>query len=138
MSSMDLPVLTEAPAPKPPSSLVVRYGFMRFIGEFPYDGEVRPGCGAKVVLRTGRGTELAEVLTTTCSNSGFAKSITRDKLHEYIENSGGPDYPFFTDGRIARVAGPDDYQRQSAIESERPQYVSTCKTLIRELDLPMK
>src|SRR3982751_7113009 len=90
MSFIDLPVLPTALAP--PSALVVRYGHMRMMGEFPYDGDTRPGCGAKVVIRTKRGTELAEVVTTTCSNGGCAKSVTRDKLMEYIENSGGNDY----------------------------------------------
>src|SRR5215218_9158135 len=105
MASMDLPVLPSGeipPALKPPSSLVVRYGHLRMIGEFSYDGDTRPGCGAKVVCRTVRGTELAEVLTTTCSNGGCAKSLSRDKMMDYIENSGGNDYPFSTDGRVLR------------------------------------
>ena len=138
MSFIDLPVLQPPPVLKPPSSLVVRYGHMRMMGEFPYDGDTRPGCGAKVVIRTKRGTELAEVVTTTCTNGGCAKSVTRDKLMEYIENSGGDDYPFTTEGRVVRIATPEDHQRQSAVEAQRPDYVATCKTLIRELDLPMK
>jgi len=138
MSFIDLPVL-QAPAPlKPPSSLVVRYGHMRMMGEFPYDGDTRPGCGAKVVIRTKRGTELAEVVTTTCTNGGCAKSVTRDKLMEYIENSGGEDYPFSTEGRVVRIATPEDHQRQAAVEASKGDYVAACKTLIRELDLPMK
>jgi cell fate regulator YaaT (PSP1 superfamily) len=138
MTFIDLPVVQQPPVLKPPSSLVVRYGYLRMIGEFPYDGETRPGCGAKVVIETRRGTEMAEVLTTTCSNGGCAKSITRDKLFEYIDNSGGRDYPFSTDGRVLRIATPQDYAEQSRVEAEKPDYVATCKTLIREMDLPMK
>jgi cell fate regulator YaaT (PSP1 superfamily) len=138
MSFIDLPVLQAPPVLKPPSSLVVRYGHMRMMGEFPYDGDTRPGCGAKVVIRTKRGTELAEVVTTTCTNGGCAKSVTRDKLMEYIENSGGDDYPFSTEGRVVRIATPEDHQRQAALEATRPDYIAACKTLIRELDLPMK
>jgi cell fate regulator YaaT (PSP1 superfamily) len=138
MSFIDLPVLQAPPVLKPPTSLVVRYGNMRMMGEFPYDGDTRPGCGAKVVIRTKRGTELAEVVTTTCSNGGCAKSITRDKLMEYIENSGGNDYPFSTDGRIVRIATVDDQKRHSELEAQKPNYIATCRTLIRELDLPMK
>ena len=52
MSFIDLPVLQAPPVLKPPSSLVVRYGHMRMMGEFPYDGDTRPGCGAKVAIRT--------------------------------------------------------------------------------------
>lgn len=135
---LDLPVLQAPAAPRPPSSLVVRYGYMRMMGEFPYDGDTRPGCGAKVVIRTKRGTELAEVVTTTCANGGCAKSITRDKLTEYIANSGGRDYPFTTEGRALRVALPEDLKRQTEIDAEKPNYIATAKTLIRELELPMK
>src|SRR5438067_31902 len=138
MSFIDLPVLQAPPVLKPPSSLVVRYGHMRMMGEFPYDGDTRPGCGAKVVIRTKRGTELAEVVTTTCTNGGCAKSVTRDKLMEYIENSGGDDYPFTTEGRVVRIASVEDHQRQAAVEATKGDYVAACKTLIRELDLPMK
>ena len=69
---------------------------MKFVGEFPYDGEAKPGCGSKLVARTHRGTELPEMLTTTCSNSGCGKIVTRGRCSSYIENSGGKDYPFHT------------------------------------------
>src|SRR5258705_13716522 len=129
MSFIDLPVLQAPPVLKPPSSLVVRYGHMRMMGEFPYDGDTRPGCGAKVVLRTKRGTELAEVVTTTCSNGGCAKSVPREKMMDYIANSGGSDYPFSTDGRILRIANPQDYPEQARIETQKPDFVATAKTL---------
>jgi len=138
MSSIDLPVIEWPPALVVPRSLVVRYGYLRNMGEFPYDGDVRPGCGAKVVLQTRRGTEMAEVVTTTCSNGGCAKSVTRDKMMDYIKASGGSDYPFYTDGRILRIATPEDYREQSRIEGNKSQYVAAGKTLIAEMQLPMK
>ena len=53
-----------------PDSLVIRYSYQKRMAELPYDGEARPGCGAKVVARTDRGMELCEVVTTTCPNGG--------------------------------------------------------------------
>lgn len=102
-----------------PKSIVVRFGSMKLVGEFPYDGSVKPGCGTKLVVRTHRGTELGEMLTTTCSNSGCSKSVSRQEMRRYIENSGGRDYPFYTDGRVLRVASPEDLDRQSRIEQGR-------------------
>ena len=52
----------------PPSTIVVRYGVMRLVGEFPYGGPAKPGCGSKLVVRTSRGMEVGEMLTTTCTN----------------------------------------------------------------------
>ena len=34
---------------KPPTSMVVRFGAMRLIGEYPYRGDQKPGCGSKIV-----------------------------------------------------------------------------------------
>jgi len=103
---------------KPPTSIVVRFGAMKLVGEFPYRGDAKPGCGSKLVVRTHRGTELAEMLTTTCGNSGCGKSVSRKELLGYIENSGGRDYPFHTDGQVLRVATVEDLNRWSQVQVE--------------------
>jgi len=114
---------------KPPSSIVVKFGSMRLIGEYPYDGEAKPGCGSKIVVRTHRGTELAEMLTTTCPNSGCSKSISRREMLEYVENSGGKDYPFHTNGRVIRVATVEDLNAWSAM---RERFARTELVAVRE------
>lgn len=123
---------------EPPKTIVVRFGHMGMIGEFPYDGDAKPGCGSKLVARTYRGTEVVEMLTTTCSNSGCSKSVSRRELLDYIEHSGGKDYPFHQRGRILRVATIEDLNKQSALESLRRECVKLAKSLIAELQLPMK
>jgi cell fate regulator YaaT (PSP1 superfamily) len=100
---------------KAPSSIVVRFGAMRMIGEFPHAGDSKPGCGSKLVVRTHRGTELGEMLTTTCGNGGCGKSVSRADLLGYIEASGGKDYPFHHDGSVLRVATMDDLARWERI-----------------------
>ena len=138
MSFIDLPVLEPFSATRAPTSLVVRYSRLRLIGEFPFDGDHRPGCGTKVVIRTRRGTELADVLTTSCSSTGCAKSITREKMMAYIAASGGQDFPFSNEGKVLRIATPDDVKRQAANDARKTEYATACKTLVREMDLPMK
>ena len=101
---------------KVPATIVVRFGFTMLVGEFPYKGDVVPGCGSKIVVRTHRGTEIGEMLTSTCANSGCGKSVSRKQMLEYIENSGGRDYPFLEDGKALRVATKDDMDRQAEIE----------------------
>ena len=103
---------------KPPTSIVIRYGSMRLVAEFPYDGPAKPGCGSKLVVRTSRGMEIGEMLTTTCPNSGCGKSVSREQLLDYIDQSGGHQYPFRTDGKILRVASVEDLNRWSTIQSE--------------------
>lgn len=101
---------------KPPSSIVVKFGSIKLIGEYPYDGDAKPGCGSKLVVKTHRGTEVAEMLTTTCPNSGCSKSISRREMLEYVDNSGGKDYPFHTNGRVLRVATIEDLNAWSALK----------------------
>ncbi len=123
---------------KPPTSIVVKFGAMKLIGEYPYDGDAKPGCGSKLVARTHRGTELVEMLTTTCPNTGCNKAISRQEMLEYIDNSGGKDFPFYTNGKILRVATVDDLNAQSALTDKRAEYVRECKALISEHNLDMK
>ncbi|MCA9274045.1 MAG: hypothetical protein KDA31_13490 [Phycisphaerales bacterium] len=109
-----------------PSTMVVRFGAMLMVGEFPYDGDSKPGCGSKIVVRTHRGTELGEMLTSTCENAGCSKSVTRKEMLEYIENSGGQDYPFLDSkhnkygvkGRALRIATAEDMATQTRLTEQ--------------------
>ncbi len=123
---------------KPPSSIVVRAGVMRWIAEYPYDGDAKPGCGSRLVARTHRGTELVEMLTTTCSNSGCAKSVSRQEMLAYIEQSGGKEFPFHHEGQILRVATPEDLSQWTAVQAEAATVAPTAKRLLAESGLPMK
>lgn len=123
---------------KPPTSVVVRFGLMKMIGEFPYAGDAKPGCGTKFVVRTHRGTELAEMLTSTCPNAGCSKSISRKDMLEYFENSGGKDYPFFTQGRVLRIATPEDLAQQAALDQQRPDLVRRARAVTERLRVPIK
>ena len=139
-----LPVLSEEEESKaidrlkPPESIVVRYGYMGQIGEFRYTGTEIPGCGTKLVARTPRGVELAEMLTTTCANGGCGHSITRKQMLDYIDASGGRQYPFTNDGKILRVATPDDLRDQTKLDGEKPEMIATANRLIKEMNLGMK
>lgn len=121
-----------------PKSLVVRFGSLKMVGEFPYDGTVKPGCGSKVVVKTHRGTEMGEMLTSTCPNSGCGKSVSRKEMLTYIENSGGRDYPFFQDGRVLRIATMEDMQKQEQLEQAAHAMRLEARRVVEPLKLPLK
>lgn len=123
---------------EPPKTIVCRYGYGKMIAELPYSGDAKPGCGSKLVIRTGRGIELAEMLTTTCPNAGCGKAVSRKEMLQYIEASGGKDYPFTTQGRVLRVATAEDVHEQTRIDARKPQMIQLTKSLIREMDLQMR
>lgn len=123
---------------EPPKTIVVRYGYQRKIAELPYSGDAKPGCGSKLVAVTPRGTEVVEMLTTTCGNSGCGKSVSRDQMRDYIEKSGGKQFPFTNQGRVLRVATIDDLNDNAKLENRRADLVRLCKAMINELKLEMK
>lgn len=121
-----------------PKTLVVRFGALKLVGEFPYSGDAKPGCGSKIVVRSHRGTEIGEMLTSTCPNAGCSKSVTRKEMLEYIENSGGKDYPFFTGGRALRVATIEDMNEQARLNAQVPAMRKFAQAQADEHQLEMK
>ncbi len=120
-----------------PKTIVVRFGYLRMVGEFPYTGSEKPGCGSKLVVRTNRGTEICEMLTSTCQNSGCSKSVTRKEMLSYIENSGGRQYPFFELGRVLRIANGDDLLEQRRLEEGKGTIVEKTKRMVASYGLEM-
>jgi cell fate regulator YaaT (PSP1 superfamily) len=133
-----MPVEEKLPDSPPPRTIVVRYGYLREIGEFPSDLTQKVGCGTKLVLRTDRGTEIGEMLTTACGNGGCSKSITRDKLLAYIDSSGGRDYPFSESGRVLRVATTQDLAEQAKLDEHKNKHLTMARELVHRHSLPMK
>jgi len=123
---------------KAPTSIVVRYGARRMVGEFPYEGKAKPGCGSKLVVRTPRGTELGEMLTTTCGNGGCSKSVSRSEVRKYIEHSGGKDFPFTDEGEVLRVADSTDLENWSRLQASTRARRDRAYEVAREFNLPIK
>jgi hypothetical protein len=121
-----------------PKTVVCRFGAMKLIGEFRYTLDVTPGCGSKLIARTFRGTEMGEMLTSTCPNSGCGKSISRKEMLEYIDHSGGRDYPFYDKGRILRIATIEDMNSQAALEQSAHGLKLRARALAEELNLSIR
>ena len=123
---------------EPPETMVVKFGSMKMVGEYKQAGDIRAGCGSKLVARTHRGTELVEMLTTTCSNSGCGKSISRQEMLQYIDQSGGKKFPFHTNGRVIRIATVDDLSLMSQLRGKASEYIKEAKRLVKEHKLSME
>ncbi len=133
-----MPLEPVTPAPPPPKTMVVRYGYLKLIGEFQSDVKEKVGCGSRMVVRSSRGVEMAEMLTTVCGNGGCNKSITRDKLLDYVEQSGGKDFPFSDSGRVLRVATAQDIAEQARLDSQRAHYLKISRSMVEVHRVPMK
>jgi cell fate regulator YaaT (PSP1 superfamily) len=64
--------------------------------------------------------------------------VSRKEMLQYIENSGGRDYPFTTEGRVLRIATKEDLDEQARLEQSRHGLRLEGKAIAEELQLPMK
>ncbi len=123
---------------EPPSTLVVRFGRTKMIGEYECNRDIRAGCGSKLVVRTHRGIELATLLTTTCPNSGCPTSVSRKEMLGYIDASGGKDYPFYDRGRVLRIAEAEDMRAFEERTGDARRLAAKCRELSKFYNLEMK
>ncbi|MFO0910071.1 MAG: regulatory iron-sulfur-containing complex subunit RicT [Isosphaeraceae bacterium] len=100
------------------STYVVRYGQMRFLGEFQgLDQEVHPR-GQRVIVRSDRGTELGEIL---CPAS--------ERTARLLENPGR--------GEILRPASDTDREEETRLATHREAAFKTCQEFIARRRLQM-
>ncbi|MBL1217389.1 MAG: hypothetical protein D8M59_07820 [Planctomycetes bacterium] len=135
--------LTEAQAvslepPAIPESVVVRYGYMRQIAEYPFDLDFLPNCHTRLVVKSPRGTELADVLSRSCSSDSCGNVLTHDDIEGFIEQSGGRKYPFTTKGRVVRLATATDQTKMKELEGNKRYFLTRSGEIADELGLEMK
>ena len=123
---------------KPPKgpSVVIRYGIMAHLGQFRHNLTPPPARGVNVVIRTDRGVELGEVMTVVADDAGDGQ-ITPARLEEHIR-ANGPDYPFRRDGKILRLANPQDLIDQRHLNSSATDERKFCAQEIKDMKLDMK
>jgi len=117
-------------------TVVVRYGLMLNVGEFRHNLEHPPRPGTKVVIRTDRGVELGEVAESVCAEA-CDRCISPERLDRFVRDN-GPDYPFRRDGKILRVANPQDVIDFRHLETSAREAGAYCREKMRELKLDMK
>jgi len=113
----------------------VRFGYMRYIGEFTHAQDMRFTCGAKVVIQTKRGIELGEQVSLTCH--GCDKSVTRDQMRAWVDTCGSESFVFDA-GRILREATAADLAEHTHIQSGNRERRDFCQQLSVHHDLPMR
>ncbi len=125
-------------ATEAPKTIVVRFGRTKMVGEYESRDGLRAGCGSKLVCRTHRGIELATMLTTTCPNAGCGSAVSRQEIRDYIDASGGRDYPFYDRGRILRIATTEDLQSFQHRVADAQRLLAKAQEAVRFYNLDMK
>ncbi len=128
------------PAEPAGPTVVARYGVMRYIGEFSHNLKTQPMPGRKIVVRTDRGVELAEVVAAVHRNPDThcgPRAIHGENLKKFLKNS-GPEYPFRRTGRVMRLANPQDEVDFRHLEASAKEEGKYCRQEIKKANLPMR
>ncbi len=112
----------------------VRFGYMRYIGEFTHASDMKFSCGAKVVIQTKRGLEIGEQVSLSCG--GCDKSVTRDQMKEWVDRCGEDAY-IFSAGRILREATAADLSEWTRIQASRKERLRLCQQTANQFELPI-
>jgi cell fate regulator YaaT (PSP1 superfamily) len=113
----------------------VRFGYMRYIGEFSHAPDMKFTCGAKVVIQTKRGIEMGEQVSLTCT--GCDKSVTREQMRAWVDACGQDSY-IFDAGRILREATAADLAEYARIQSFNRERRSFCHGLASQQGLSIR
>lgn len=113
----------------------IRFGYMRYIGEFSHPSAMKFTCGARVVIQTKRGIEIGEQVSLTCS--GCSKSVTRDQVKAWVQTCGRDSF-IFDGGRILREATSADLAEYVRIQEGAKQRRDFCQEAANRLNLPLR
>ncbi len=125
----------ERPRPARPT-VIARYGAMRSIGEFRHNSATPLPRGTKLVIRTERGVEFGEVVVPVCAECD-GLHLTSERLKEFIRENGS-EYPFRRDGRVLRLANPQDVIDYRHLQQSAREAATYCRQEIRAMSLGMK
>jgi cell fate regulator YaaT (PSP1 superfamily) len=112
----------------------VRYGAMRWVGEFSTKQSRPLSDGTSVVLQTERGIELGECIgpPQDASREPFCEQV-----RAFLDNS-GPEFCRTRAGRILRVANEQDLNEQRHLNAHIREDIDHCASLAHRLDLDLK
>ena len=113
----------------------VRFGYMRYVGEFTHQPNTKFACGAKVVIQTKRGIEIGEQVSLSCS--GCDKAVTRDEMRTWVATCGEDAY-IFDAGRILREATAADLAEYARIQDGCKEKRTTFNEVAGRHKLPIK
>jgi cell fate regulator YaaT (PSP1 superfamily) len=113
----------------------VRFGYMKFIGEFTYARDVRFTNGARVVIQTQRGIELGDQVFLSCSRCD--RAVTPEQTRAWVDAS-GEDAFIFGAGRILREATAADLAEYARIQAGCRAKREFCQQAADRLGLKLK
>ena len=112
----------------------VRYGLMRYVGEFTHPPDMKLDPQAKVVVQTKRGIEIGEQVSLTCQ--GCSQLVSRQQILDFTADSGSAYYELGS-GKVLREATQEDLAEYDRINSSAKARRDLCQEMARQHELAM-
>jgi hypothetical protein len=117
--------------------MLVRYGRMNILALFEHNQSNIPRRPAHVVVKTGRGLELGQVVGQSCPYKGRQFRMDHEQIKEYFDKS-RVEYDCEIAGNVVRYATREDISEEKHLQIIADEELQCCKNFVQELDLPMK
>jgi cell fate regulator YaaT (PSP1 superfamily) len=119
----------------PVKTVIVKYGYLGFVGEFEYTGHSTLIPSQPVLVETERGIELGRVLCYSCDvESGLV--VLPKQVNRYIEES-GPEYLTRKAGKVVRPATAQDMLEEKHMHCDSNAKKRFCMETAEKLGLKM-
>ena len=116
--------------------MLVRYGRNGMLGWFTHNEKTLPKDKVKVVIKTQRGLEIAEVRGQFCCKSGAFKK-TDEEIQSYY-GCEKKSMPIDAGGKFVRYANEQDLSEERHINIGAREELKRCAEFIEQMKLPMK
>ncbi len=117
--------------------MLVRYGRMGALGLFEHHESAIPKVHTHVVVKTGRGLELGQLVgPLTCYRAGQFK-LSEEQMRAYFADSEA-DFSQDQAGKFVRYATADDISEERHLRKIAREEMESCRRFVKEMNLPMK
>ncbi len=117
--------------------MLVRYGRMGALGLFEHHESAIPKVQTHVVVKTGRGLELGQLVgPLTCYRAGQFR-LSEEQMREYFADSEA-DFSQDQAGKFVRYATADDISEERHLRKIAREEMESCRRFVKDMNLPMK
>ncbi len=117
--------------------MLVRYGRMNALGFFEHNEARIPKVATRVVIKTDKGLELADLVGQLTAYRGGQLRLSEEQIKKYFDDS-GVEFSCECVGRFVRFATAEDISEERHLKKIAKEETETCKRFANELDLSMK
>lgn len=130
-------VTTKPKQEKKKKCMLVRYSRMNLLSFFEHHEANLPKVPTRIVIKTDKGLELGDLVGQLCPYKAGQFRLSDAQVKKYFDNS-QIDFDAKPAGKFIRYATSEDLSEERHLKKIAEQEMKYCRTVVKEMDLPMK